>query len=169
MAKFELKQLSTEDGQDVFDMLQTMPAKENGFENAASGMSFEEFKAWLAVQDGFSKGVGLADWMVAQNIYWLYADGKPVGVGKLRHALTKALRHNGGHCGYGIAPSYRGRGYATALLALITEEAAKLGIDEMLLTVDEGNVPSVKVAQKCGGTVQKTAEGRHYITIATAQ
>ena len=48
MSDFKLKKISAEDGRDIYDMLQTMPKDENGLINNANGLSYEEFKAWLA-------------------------------------------------------------------------------------------------------------------------
>lgn len=37
----ELKKLSINDGMDIYEMLQEMPADENGLINRVNGMSFE--------------------------------------------------------------------------------------------------------------------------------
>ena len=163
--KIELKKLTIDDGADVYDMLQTMP-EENGFMNPAHGISFDRYKKWLVDNDNASKGIGLADWMVPQDIYWLYADGVPVGMGKLRHHLTDALRVDGGHCGYGIAPAHRGKGHGKTMLGLLLQKARELGIDNMLVTIDNHNTPSIKVALANGGVVDKTTEMRHYIWLS---
>jgi predicted acetyltransferase len=47
-----------------------------------------------------AKGIGLQEGHVKQSTFWLYIDGKPVTVGKLRHSLVDHLYKAGGHGGY---------------------------------------------------------------------
>ena len=160
----ELRKLSPDDGIDVYNMLQEMPS-ENGFGNSIYGLSYDEYKQSLIKRDNISKGIGLEDWMVPQNIYWLYIYGRPVGQGNLRHRLTDSLRIEGGHCGYGIAPSQRGKGYGKLLLSLMKDEARALGIDRMLITVYNDNPASIRVAVSNGGVIENVTDKRHYIWI----
>ena len=160
-----LKQLSIQDGMDVYAMLQELPKDENGFVNGCYGMSFTEYQQWLMKSDNTARGIGLADWMVPQTIYWLYVDGLPVGIGKLRHRLTDKLREEGGHGGYAIRPSCRNKGYGKLLLKLMIREASALGIDRLLLTVKNHNIPSIKVALANGGVIEKVNGQSHYIWV----
>ena len=101
----ELRRLSVDDGPEIFRMLQEIPKEENGFGNNANGMSYDEYKAWLVAKHQESLREGIQDgWKVPTTTYWLYADGKTVGFGKLKHYLTNALRKAGGNIGYAIAP-----------------------------------------------------------------
>ena len=59
MCKIELKQLSLDMGKAEYDMLQEIPAVENGFTNPAYGLSYDEYKEWLRTRDGHSRGIGL--------------------------------------------------------------------------------------------------------------
>lgn len=157
----ELRQLSVNDDIDVYDMLQEVPKDENGFVNGCNGRTFESYKKWLIKSDNTAKGIGLEDWMVPQSTYWLCVDGIPVGFGKLRHYLTEKLREEGGHIGYAIRPSYRNKGYGTILLRLIIEKAMEIGIDKILLTVQNHNAYSIKVALANGGIIEKITDQRH--------
>jgi GNAT superfamily N-acetyltransferase len=76
-----------------------------------------------------------------------------VGEVRVRHRLSERLLVQGGHIGYVVRPDERNRGYATALLRAGLARAAELGIDPALVTVDVTNAPSVRVVEKCGGTV----------------
>lgn len=162
---FELKKLTINDGMDIYEMLQEIPKDENGFINSVNGKTFEEYKKWLISSDNSSKAIGLEDWQVPTNIYWLYADGQPVGFGKLRHFLTDKLRIEGGHAGYAVRQSERNKGYGTTLLKMVVEEAKKMDIDKVLLTVRKSNTASIKVALNNNGIIEKTNEERHYIWI----
>jgi len=163
---YELKQLSIHDSEDVFRMLKAIPAEENGFMNPAAALTAEEFPAWLASRAQEAERTDIADgWRVPQAIYWLYADGKPVGMGKLRYFLTDALREAGGNIGYAIRPSARRKGFGTILLRELMKEAAKLGISRALVTVHNGNEASIRVALRNGGALEKVNETRHFIWV----
>lgn len=161
----ELKKLTINDGMDIYEMLQEIPKDENGFINTVNGMSFEEYKEWLNSSDAMSKGLGLEDWQVPSNTYWLFVDGHPVGTGKLRHFLTDKLRAEGGHIGYAIRKSEGRKGYGTILLKMLIEEAKKMNIEKALVTVRNNNTNSIKVALNNGGKIEKVNEERHYIWI----
>ena len=42
----ELKRLSVDDGMDIYNLLQNIPAKENGFLNTANGLNIDEYREW---------------------------------------------------------------------------------------------------------------------------
>ena len=144
--------LSANDGEDVYAMLQAIPAEENGFVNAMAGKSREEFRAWLIRQEENAKKTEIEDgWRVPQAVFWLYVDGHPVGMGKLRYFLTDALRKAGGHIGYAIAPAERGKGYGKQLLKCLLLEAKFRGIGPSLVTIHRDNEASIATALSCGG------------------
>ena len=161
-----LRRLSVEDDRDVYDMLQEIPRDENGYLNGCNGRSFEEYKDWLIKSDGLAKGENVPEGLVPQTVYWLFADGVPVGMGKLRSRLTEALRETGGHVGYAIRPSKRGKGYGKLLLRLLIVEAQGIGVDRMLITIQNHNTPSIRTALSNGGVVERTDDVRHYIWVA---
>ena len=79
---------------------------------------------------------GLVDgWKVPQTIYWLFADGKPVGYGKIRHFLTDKLLADGGTISYSIRPGQRNKGFGKILLTELIKECSDLGIKKALLTI----------------------------------
>ena len=161
----ELRKLSLDDGVDIYNMLQEIPKDENGYMNGCNGLTYDEYKQWLLRSDNITNGIGLEDWMVPSDTYWLYVDDKPVGTGKLRHRLTEKLMENGGHVGYAIAPSYRNQGYGKMLLKLLINEARNLGISNLLLTIQNHNTASIQVAIANGGIIEKSNDIRHHIWI----
>ncbi|MFI5277198.1 MAG: GNAT family N-acetyltransferase [Ktedonobacterales bacterium] len=80
-----------------------------------------------------------------------------LGVAKLRHLLTPTLEDIGGHIGYNIRPSERGKGYGTLILALTLDCARELGLSRVLLTCDTDNIRSARVIMRNGGVL--TSEG----------
>lgn len=43
----EIRKLSIDDGLDLYEMLQELPAEENGFINSVKNKTFDEYKEWL--------------------------------------------------------------------------------------------------------------------------
>lgn len=158
-----LKLLSVGDGRAYYNMLQHIGADENGFMNSVNGMEYDVFPAWLAKMDRERQGIGLADWKVPSSVFWLMDGDTPVGISKLRHRLTDALREHGGHIGYGVAAPCRGKGYGKALLGLTIQEARRMGITEdLLVTVNPENLPSRRVAEANGGELRQATPERCY-------
>ncbi|HLL72624.1 MAG TPA: GNAT family N-acetyltransferase [Pyrinomonadaceae bacterium] len=75
------------------------------------------------------------------------------GTARLRHQLTPALEHEGGHIGYDIRPSARRRGFGTLILALTLERARILGLARALLTCDTDNTASARIIERNGGAL----------------
>lgn len=162
----EIRKLSPDDGIEFYEMLQEIPADENGFINSVAGKSYEEYKEWLKTSAENAEKKEIVDgWKVPQTTFWLLEDGKPVGFGKVRHFLTEKLLEEGGNVGYGIRPSARNRGLGKQFVGLLKGECRKLGIEKMLLTIRKDNVPSRQVALSNGGRIERKTEERYYIWI----
>jgi predicted acetyltransferase len=114
--------------------------------NAAS---FEEFvRQTLASRE---PGAARPDGYAPVTTLWWAQDTMFLGRLDVRHHLTPALLLVGGHIGYVVRPSARGRGHATAMLAAALPYARALGIDRALLTCDVDNVASQRVIEANGG------------------
>lgn len=93
--------------------------------------------------------------VVPQQTYWLVADGRTVVAEiRLRPQLTPPFERHHGHIGYNTRPSQRGKGYATAALALVLEEARRQRLTRVMLTIEGDNPASVRVIEKNGGTLE---------------
>ena len=166
LTRIELVQLSDEDGDDIYQMLQEIPQDENGFLNSVNGMSFTEYKEWLIRSNRLSKLNEIIDGLkVPSSTYWLYVDGKPVGMGKIRHLLTDKLREEGGHIGYAVSSEERNKGYGRILLKELLKKANQMSIDKILLTIRNENEYSLKVALSNGGVVEKRDDIRCFVWI----
>ncbi len=162
----EIRKLSIDDGCDIYEMLQELPAEENGFINSVNGKTFDEYKEWLKRSAKNSEQVGVVDgWKVPETIFWLFENNKPVGFGKIRHFLTDGLLENGGNVGYTICPSARNRGLGKQLLSRLIDESKKIGVAKLLLTIRNHNIPSIHVALANGGKIEKISAEKHYIWI----
>ena len=108
-------------------MLQGIDRRENDFTNDVKDMPYEEFPEWCKLQYEYASGRLLPAGYVPQSIYWLYIDGEPVGIGKIRWKLTETSREAGGNIGYAISRQYRGHGYGTILLKSLIDIAKSDG------------------------------------------
>jgi predicted acetyltransferase len=154
-----LCELNASDGMDIFEMLKDIPADENGFMNVAHAITFDQFPDYLTRQREVANGINLDGKYVPQTTYWLTVGGRLVGMGKLRHYLNDNLRISGGHIGYAIRPSERGKGYGTIILKELLKKAKAKGISEVLLTVNEDNTPSRKVIEANNGLLEAAVNG----------
>lgn len=92
---------------------------------------------------------------VTGSTYFLVTDtGEIIGAVNIRHYLNEHLYWHSGHIGYGIRPSRRRRGYASAMLALALPVARSLGIDRALITCYRDNVGSARTILKNGGVLE---------------
>lgn len=111
-----------------------------------------DFQGMLKSLFDSEHGIGLPEGRVSDSTFWLVDNNNRVlGAVNIRHQLTEYLNNAGGHIGYGIRPSERRKGYATQLLKLSLLEARKLGIHDVLVVCDSGNIGSEKTIIKNGG------------------
>lgn len=111
--------------------------------------------------------IPLPEGRVPCTYFWI-TDGAPdevVGFLALRHQLNAWLFEEGGHIGYSVRPSRRREGHASRALALAVRRAAALGIERVLVTCDDDNVPSARTIERGGGIYEDTRNGkrRHWI------
>ncbi|MGO4459534.1 GNAT family N-acetyltransferase [Streptomyces sp. M-16] len=132
----------------------------------------EGFAAWTRRLHGYGDRTAPIEQGRVHATYWWIADGDTyLGAIDLRHYLNGFLLDAGGHIGYGVRPSARGRGLAGWALREVLHEARVLGMDRVLLTCDPGNEASVRTIERGGGVledVRDTLVGpkrRYWITL----
>ena len=126
---------------------------EGGFDRL--DMLFSDPDEYFGLVERFEHDEALPNGWVNMTHFVFFAGPKLVGASRLRHALSPALELDGGHIGYHVRPSLRGRGYATEILRQTLEEAQRMGIPKALLTVATHNAPSIRVVEKNGGLFDK--------------
>jgi len=126
---------------------------EDGFDRL--DMLLSDPDAYFDLVDRFESDRELPNSWVPMS-HLLFFDGTQlVGGSRLRRRLSPSLHLDGGHIGYHVRPSLRGRGYATAILARTLVEARRIGVDTVLLTVATTNLPSIRVIEKNGGVFER--------------
>ncbi len=107
-------------------------------------------------------GMKVREGYVPASTFWLVRDGRVLGTCNLRHRLSESLREWGGHIGYSVRPSERGKGYATLMLRLTLAKARERGIGRVLVTCDKDNPASARVIERNGGElVSEGVDPRH--------
>jgi len=91
---------------------------------------------------------------VPSSWFWLIDGQVYVGRVSLRHRLNPRLRRFGGHIGYEIRPSRRGRGYGKQALALALQHACRIGLRRVLLVCSQTNVASPRIIEANGGVLE---------------
>ncbi|MBR4084981.1 MAG: GNAT family N-acetyltransferase [Lachnospiraceae bacterium] len=83
-------------------------------------------------------------------------DMRIVGIIDLRHHINHPILGTwGGHSGYTVRPSERGKGYAKEMLRLNLQKAKNLGIKQFLATCNVDNIASEKTILANGGIFEK--------------
>ena len=162
MEEVYLRELSLNDGEKELDFLRKFPKEENGFQNPCKEeflSNLDSFRNWLIDRVNKSNGIGVAEGRVPETVYWIIMNDEMVGIGRLRHHLNDNLLKHGGSIGYGVSSDHRGKGIGNKALSLLLEESKKYDQEEVLLTVDSGNLASRKVIENNGGVLRKEEDG----------
>lgn len=100
------------------------------------------------------------------------SDHKIVGVIDLRHHINHPILGTwGGHMGYTVRPTERGRGYAREMLRQNLQNCRNLNIYKILITCDADNPASEKTILANAGVFEKEIEvdgcriKRYWITL----
>ena len=131
------------DKESALKMLQEIKETDAGLPWQYSGLACLEkdnsYESWLEKIENERNGINLKDGYVPATTLFLKreSDGKICGCIAVRHTLNEFLLNYGGHIGYSITPSERGKGYGKLQLKLGLEETKKLGIEKCLITADK--------------------------------
>ncbi|NUS16606.1 MAG: GNAT family N-acetyltransferase [Streptomyces sp.] len=124
----------------------------------------EGFAAWAErLRQQADRSLPVGEGCVHATHWWIADGGTYLGAIDLRHYLNAFLLEGGGHIGYSVRPSARGRGLASWALGAVLRKAPALGLDRVLLTCDDGNTASARTIERNGGVledVRSTAGGR---------
>jgi predicted acetyltransferase len=130
------------------------------------------FSAWVKrLADESDVSVPAAPGRVHADYWWIVEDDTYLGCITLRHALNDFLLRAGGHVGYGVRPSARGRGLAAWALRSVLPRARELGLERLLLTCADDNRASARTIESVGGSLEDVRDTelgrtrRYWITL----
>ncbi len=132
-------------------------AGEEGWPYGAScidDLAVVDFPAFVTRCEDYREGSNLKPGLVPASLLLLMEGDRLLGVSSLRHELNEYLLNIGGHIGYCIRPSGRGRGYMKRFLPLVLAEAGGRGISRALISCERSNIASEKVIRSAGGAFE---------------
>lgn len=112
----------------------------------------DDYEGWLLkLEKDYANPV--SEETVPARTYFLVrnTDNKIIGMNNIRLALNKKLEEHGGHIGYSIRPTERGKGYNNLNLYLALKICDKYGIETAMLSADIDNPASWKTMEQLGG------------------
>lgn len=130
-----------------------LPWQYSGLANLEEATSYED---WVKEKANEKNGIDLRDGYVPCTTLFLkrMSDNKVCGSISIRHELNEFLFNFGGHIGYSVTPSERGKGYGKLQLKMALEIASYLGIEKCLITADKTNTLSNKTIISEGGVLE---------------
>lgn len=123
---------------------------------------YESIDEWLdyIVQNQSEKTVGGN--LVPSSTYLVFDEDIDqehiVGMVDIRHRLNDHLLAYGGHIGYSVAYDMRNLGYGKRILQLALQQCSILNIESVLVSCMTNNIPSSKIIESAGGTLENVVE-----------
>ncbi|MDB4473501.1 GNAT family N-acetyltransferase [Opitutaceae bacterium] len=153
----KLQQLSMTPPAGLLEFLRDLGDGENGF--GGSRINHDDF----SLEDYLQRFCVMNDpdliepHLACQTNFWVIDDDEIiVGMLKIRHYLTELTRVNGGHIGYYIRSTHRGRGLGKLSLKLGLGKLQEFGVPKALITIYPENIASIKVTEAVGGIFEDT-------------
>ena len=123
----------------------------------------DNYEGWLKkLEEDYIKPV--TEETVPARTYFLIrnTDNKIIGMSNIRLALNEKLKQYGGHIGYSIRPTERGKGYNNINLYLALKVCDEHDIKIALLDADLDNPASWKtMEQLCGKRIREYFDNEH--------
>lgn len=164
----ELRRPTLADKETILKMMaefeETRSAHDGGFWDA-DDFVYEE---WLESNQNHEMGINLPEgWVPAVQLVAFSRDGQAVGFLNLRLRLSDYLLEVGGHIGYSIRPSARGKGLAKEQLRQGLQVAKEKNIKRALVTCSTENPASRAVILANGGELEDVRNGteRYWIEV----
>ena len=143
---------------EFFAMVDEFAAEGDTSINGIGSIDVDDFVESVSLAKRHAEGIDLPEEWVPCSTYWLVCENHIVGTCSLRHELNDFLKNYGGHIGYSIRPSERGKGYGTKMLELTLEKARSFGVERALVTCHDCNMVSARIIEKNGGELADTVK-----------
>lgn len=115
----------------------------------------DSYNLWLArLKENSSADTVQSGWVISST-FFAFLEDRIIGIIDIRHSLNNFLSQYGGHIGYSIRPSERGKGYATQMLKLGLEHCREIGLSEVMLGCYKDNTASIRTIERNGGLLRR--------------
>ena len=165
----ELRRPILADRETVLEMIaefeKNQSAHDGGFWDAENSV----YEEWLESNQNQEMGINLPEgWVPAIQLVAFSEKGQALGFLNLRLRLSNFLLEEGGHIGYSIRLSERGKGYAKETLSQGLQVAKEKNIKRTLVTCSVNNPASRAVILANGGILEDVRNGveRYWIEVA---
>ena len=118
----------------------------------------DDYIAYVKRLEAWVEGREVPEGFVPNTFFVGVVGDQVVGRISIRHELNDFLARLGGHIGYVVVPSHRGKGYATEMMRQALVYCRSLGLERVLLTCDADNPASRRVILKSGGVLDAVVE-----------
>lgn len=164
----ELRRPSLEDKEAILEMMAEFEQAQSPHDGGFWETEAFFYEEWLDGNQNQEIGINLPEgWVPAIQLVAFSEKGQAVGFLNLRLCLNDYLLEEGGHIGYSIRPSERGKGYAKESLRQGLQVAKEKNIKKALVTCSVENPASRAVIVANGGVFEDVRNGveRYWIDL----
>lgn len=155
----ELRRPTVADKETILDMMAEFEAAGSDHDGGFWDKATFIYEDWLASLQDMEMGLNLPDgWVPAIQLVG-FDHGRAVGFLNLRLVLNDFLLNQGGHIGYSVRPTARGKGYAKDMLMQSLPLAKGKNIQPVLVTCRENNPASRAVILSQNGILEDVRDG----------
>ena len=157
----ELRRPTLADKETILSMMTEFEVAQSAHDGGFWDAEAFVYEAWLESNRDMEMGLGIPEgWVPAVQLVAFARDGQAVGFLNLRLRLSAYLLEEGGHIGYSIRPSERGKGYAKEALRQGLQVARSKNIKRVLVTCDCDNAASRAVILANAGALEGVRGGK---------
>ena len=164
----ELRRPRLADKETVLEMMAEFEKSQSAHDGGFWDTENFVYEEWLEENLQAEAGLNIPEnWVPAIQLVSFDEAGQALGFLNLRLRLNDYLLENGGHIGYSIRPSERGKGYAKESLRQGLQVAKEKNIKKALVTCSVENPASRAVILANGGLIEDIRNGveRYWIDL----
>ena len=165
----ELRRPRLADKETVLEMMAEFEKSQSGHDGGFWDTENFSYEDWLESNQNQEMGINLPEgWVPAIQLVAFSEKGQALGFLSLRLRLSNFLLEEGGHIGYSVRPSERGKGYAKETLRQGLQVAKEKNIKKALVTCSVNNPSSRAVILANGGLIEdvRNRVERYWIEVA---
>ena len=120
---------------------------------------FDEWKEHIFKDyEKAERGEDLPEGFVPSETFWAVDGNEYIGTVNIRKELSKRLKEYGGHIGIVVRTKCRKSGFGEKIGKMAMAKLYDMGVDTIVLTCEESNIPSRKILEKYQPIKKEEAE-----------